>query len=87
MRLVQPVPGWEELVDLGFAEIRGCAVGSPQVSRHMPAGLDDLLLLAPEERRGPLLRHRELLTLAVERTVPDAADRDFTLRPDGQGIG
>lgn len=53
----------------------------------MPAGLDDLLLLAPEERRGPLLRHRELLTLAVERTVPDAADRDFTLRPDGQGIG
>ncbi|MGW6356103.1 hypothetical protein ACWFR5_12995 [Streptomyces sp. NPDC055092] len=38
-----------KLVDLGFAEIRGSAVGSLQVSRRMPAGLDDLLL-APEER-------------------------------------
>jgi uncharacterized membrane protein len=75
VRLVQPVPGWEELADLGFTEIRGCAAGSPQVSRRMLAGLDDLL------------RHRELLTLAVERTVPNAADRDFALRPDRQGIG
>ncbi|MFF1688613.1 MULTISPECIES: DUF2254 domain-containing protein [unclassified Streptomyces] len=87
VRLVQPLPGWEELVDLGFAEIRGCAVGSPQVSRRMLAGLDDLLLLAPEDRRGPLLRHRELLTAAVERAVPEPADRDFALRPDRQGIG
>ncbi|MER7199013.1 hypothetical protein CG723_03205 [Streptomyces sp. CB01635] len=87
VRLVQPVPGWEALVDLGFTEIRGCAAGSPQVSRRMLAGLDDLLLLAPEERREPLLRHRELLTLAVERAVPEAADRDFALRPDRQGIG
>lgn len=87
VRLVQPVPGWEALVDLGFTEIRGCAAGSPQVSRRMLAGLDDLLLLAPEERREPLLRHRELLTVAVERAVPEAADRDFALRPDRQGIG
>lgn len=87
VRLVQPVPGWEALVDLGFTEIRGCAAGSPQVSRRMLAGLDDLLLLAPEDRREPLLRHRELLTLAVERAVPEAADRDFALRPDRQGIG
>ncbi|MGW6644262.1 DUF2254 domain-containing protein [Streptomyces iakyrus] len=87
VRLVQPVPDWTELVDLGFAEVRGCAVGSPQISRRMLAGLDDLLLLAPPERREPLLRHRELLRQAVVLAAPTAADRDFALRPDRQGIG
>ncbi|MCV2460205.1 DUF2254 domain-containing protein [Streptomyces sp. ICN988] len=87
VRLVQPVPGWTELVDLGFAEVRACAVGSPQVTRRLLAGLDDLLLLVPPERRAPLLRHRELLRQAVERTAPTPADRAFALRPDRQGIG
>jgi uncharacterized membrane protein len=86
-RLVQPVPGWTELVDLGFAEVRACAAGAPQVTRRMLAGLDDLLLLAPPERREPLLRHRELLRQAVERAAPTPADRAFALRPDRQGIG
>lgn len=87
LRLVQSVPDWTALVDLGFAEIRWNAVGNPQVTRRMLAGLDDLLLLVPEERRAPLLRHRELLAQAVERSVPEAADRVFALRPDRQGIG
>ncbi|MER7516616.1 DUF2254 domain-containing protein [Streptomyces sp. NPDC126499] len=87
VRLVQDVPGWVDLVDLGFAEIRGCAAGSPQVSRRMLAGLDDLLALVPEDRREPLLRHRVLLTELVERTVPQAADRVFALEADRQGIG
>ncbi|MEV7208118.1 MULTISPECIES: DUF2254 domain-containing protein [unclassified Streptomyces] len=87
VRLVQPVPGWTELVDLGFAEVRACAVGSPQVTRRLLAGLDDLLLLVPPERRAPLLRHRELLRQAVERIAPTPADRAFALRPDRQGIG
>ncbi|MEV8314377.1 DUF2254 domain-containing protein [Streptomyces sp. NPDC059900] len=87
VRMIQPVPDWTALVDLGFAEIRGFATGSPQVTRRMLAGLDDLLRLAPEERRQPLLRHRELLAQAVERAVPEAADRTFALLPDRQGIG
>ncbi|MFB6849204.1 DUF2254 domain-containing protein [Streptomyces sp. NPDC056373] len=87
VRLVQPVPGWTELVDLGFTEARGCAVGSPQISRRMLAGLDDLLLLAPPERREPLLRHRELLRQAVDLAAATPPDRDFALRPDRQGIG
>ncbi|MFJ6061504.1 DUF2254 domain-containing protein [Streptomyces tendae] len=87
VRLVQPVPGWAELVDLGFAEVRACAVGSPQVTRRLVAGLDDLLRLVPPERREPLMRQRELLRQAVERTAPTPADRAFALRPDRQGIG
>ncbi|GGQ82090.1 DUF2254 domain-containing protein [Streptomyces flaveolus] len=87
VRLVQPVPGWAELVDLGFTEVRGCAAGKPQVTRRMLAGLDDLVRLAPPERCEPLLRHRELLRQAVERVTPAPADRSFALRPDRQGIG
>ncbi|MBC9713496.1 DUF2254 domain-containing protein [Streptomyces sp. TRM66268-LWL] len=87
VRLVQPVPGWEELVDLGFAEIRRHASDQPQVTRRMLAGLDDLLLLAPAERSRPLLRHRALLVEAVAAVVPQAADRAFALQPDHQGIG
>ncbi|MGW3937942.1 DUF2254 domain-containing protein [Streptomyces phaeochromogenes] len=87
VRLVQPVPDWTELVDLAFTEIRGCAVSSPQVTRRLLAGLDDLLGAVPEDRRAPLVRHRTLLTQAVERTVTEAADRAFALHPDRQGIG
>ncbi|MFE9702474.1 DUF2254 domain-containing protein [Streptomyces sp. NPDC005930] len=87
VRLVRPVPGWAELVDLGFTEVRACAAGSPQVTRRLSAAFDDLLLLVPQERRAPLLRHRELLRQAVERTAPTPADRAFALRPDRQGIG
>ncbi|MBV1938675.1 DUF2254 domain-containing protein [Streptomyces sp. BV286] len=87
VRLVQPVPGWTELVDLAFAEVRICAVRSPQVTRRLLAGFDDLLDAVPEDRRAPLLRHRALLVQAVERTVPEAADRAFALHPDRQGIG
>ncbi|WP_414720903.1 DUF2254 domain-containing protein [Streptomyces sp.] len=87
VRLVQDVPGWTDLVDLGFTEIRGCAAGNPQVSRRMLAALDDLLSLVPEERRAPLLRHRALLVELVERTAVEAAERAFALEADRQGIG
>ncbi|MFG2429737.1 DUF2254 domain-containing protein [Streptomyces sp. NPDC048590] len=87
VRLVLEAPGWTDLVDLSFEEIRRCAAGSPQVSRRLVAALDDLLVLAPEERGRPLRRHRALLVEAVERTVPEAAGRVFALRPDRQGIG
>ena len=87
MRLVQNVPGWTDLVDLGLTEVRAAAVHSPQVSRRILAGIDDLLLLAPEHRQVPLRRHRTLLLQAVERTVPAAADRRFASHPDRQGIG
>ncbi|WP_328307816.1 DUF2254 domain-containing protein [Streptomyces sp. NBC_00442] len=87
VRLVQDVPAWADLVDLAFAEMRLCAVGSPQVTRRIMAGLDDLLRLVPPERRPPLIRHRELLVQAVALAVPEAAERAFALEPDRQGIG
>lgn len=87
VRLVQDVPGWEDLVDLAFEEVRRCATDTPQVTRRLLAGIDDLMLLAGPDRRGPLVRHRALLVQAVERAVPDATEREFALLPDRQGIG
>ncbi|MFF3244907.1 DUF2254 domain-containing protein [Streptomyces sp. NPDC002870] len=87
VRLIQDVPEWGDLVDLGFAEIRGFAPGNPQVSRRLLAGIDDLLGLVPPDRREPLERHRALLVQAVERALPEAAERAFALEPDRQGIG
>ncbi|MEC4020703.1 DUF2254 domain-containing protein [Streptomyces sp. H27-D2] len=87
VRLIQRLPGWTELVDLGFTEIRGIAPGSPQVTRRLAAALDDLLDAVPEQRRAPMLRHHALLVQAVERTVREAADRAFALSADRQGIG
>ncbi|RLV10203.1 hypothetical protein CTZ27_02965 [Streptomyces griseocarneus] len=87
VRLVQDLPGWPDLVDLGFTEIRGCATAAPQVTRRLMAALEDLTALAPPERRAPLARHRVLLEQAVERGTPEGADRAFALRPDRQGIG
>ncbi|MFB7306783.1 DUF2254 domain-containing protein [Streptomyces sp. NPDC056192] len=86
VRLVQDGPEWTDLVDLAFEEIRWCATRSPQVSRRMLAGIDDVVALAPEDRKGALVRHRELLVKDVERTVPDVIAREFALFPDRQGI-
>jgi hypothetical protein len=38
VRLVEDAPGWEDLVDLAFTELRGAAVAGPQVTRRMLAG-------------------------------------------------
>ncbi|WP_328666857.1 DUF2254 domain-containing protein [Streptomyces sp. NBC_00322] len=87
VRLVQDLPGWRDLVDLALVEVRLHAAGNPQVSRRLLAGIDDLQLIVPEERREPLIRHRALLVEAVERAVPQVAEREFALLPDRQGIG
>ncbi|MER8185819.1 DUF2254 domain-containing protein [Kitasatospora sp. NPDC094015] len=87
VRLVQPVAGWADTVDLAFTEIRLCGAAHPQVTRRLAAALDDLLRIAPEPHRPPLRAQRELLVRAVAANVGDPEDRAFALRPDRQGIG
>ncbi|WP_405014376.1 DUF2254 domain-containing protein [Kitasatospora sp. NBC_01539] len=87
VRLVQPVPEWPRTVELAFTEIRLCGADQPQVTRRLVAALGDLLRIAPEARRAPLLVQRALLQRAVEEHVTDPAERAFALEPDRQGIG
>jgi uncharacterized membrane protein len=87
VRLVQAVPDWQGVIDLAFTEIRICGAGHPQVTRRLCATLDDLLRIAPADRRPPLLAQLNLLERAVASHVADPDGRDFALTPDRQGIG
>jgi uncharacterized membrane protein len=87
LRLIEPMPTWQDLVDLAYTETRQYGAGSPQVTRRLAASLEDLLLIAPEDRKAPLLEQRALLQADVGRAHADAREREFALTPDRQGIG
>ncbi|MCX5193255.1 DUF2254 domain-containing protein [Streptomyces sp. NBC_00249] len=87
VRLVETLPSWPELLDLGLTEIRDYGIGSVQVTRRLAACLDDLERLAPADRREPVRRHRDLLEEAVRATAPTPQRAAFALQPDRQGIG
>jgi uncharacterized membrane protein len=87
LRLVERVMSWEGYVRLAFDELRLVGAESPQVARRLRAALEDLMTVAPPERRPPLERQLELLEDAVRRAYSDDADIDAALVPDMQGIG
>ena len=87
LRLVVPVMDWDAYVHLAFDEIRLAGAGSPQVTRRLVAALEDLLLIAPAERRPVLDEQLELLSKAVESLNREEPDRDLALVPDSQGLG
>ncbi|HEX2576147.1 MAG TPA: DUF2254 domain-containing protein [Aquihabitans sp.] len=87
VRLVTPVMDWDAYVHLSFDEIRIAGAGSPPVARRVRAAIEDLLTVAPVERR-PVLRDQ---LARLEQLTGDALadDRDVELAsaPDQQGIG
>ena len=87
LRLTVPAMSWDAYVHLAFDEIRLAGAHSPQVSRRLVAALDDLLEVAPVERRPVLADQLRLLTAAVRDGDRDVADREMAIQPDGQGIG
>jgi len=86
-RLVVPTMDWDDYVHLAFDEIRLAGAASPQVSRRLLAAFDDLLAVAPEDRRPVLRDQRELLVAAAAGAHDDGRDRSTALRSDGQGLG
>ena len=87
LRLTVPVMDWEAYVHLAFDEIRIAGTPSPQVSRRLAAALNDLLTIAPPERRPVLEEQLELLRHGVDDAGQDDRERRFALAPDSQGIG
>ncbi|MGH9271229.1 MAG: DUF2254 domain-containing protein [Ilumatobacteraceae bacterium] len=87
LRLIVPVMDWDDYVHLAFDEIRLAGAASPQVSRRLMAALEDLLEIAPEERRPVLMEQLELLRRAVEDLPLDQRDIATALIADGEGFG
>jgi len=86
-RVVLPVMQWSDYVALAFDEIRLAGAGSPQVARRLAEVLDDLLLVAPADRRPPLEMQRRLLEGGVREQFADPADVELALTPDREGMG
>jgi len=87
LRLVFPVPKWEDFLVLAFDEIRYCGASSIQVMRRMRALLQDLSEQVAPERRAALQSYLERVDNGIRRTFEDADDRKDALEEDRQGLG
>jgi uncharacterized membrane protein len=87
VRLVVPLPGWDDFVAVACTEIREFGAPSVQVARRLRALLVDLVRdLAPSRR--PALEHElDLLDRTIERHYHEPAERALALVPDRQGLG
>jgi uncharacterized membrane protein len=77
---------WDGYVHLAFDEIRDVGASSVQVSRRLKAALEDLLSIAPLERRPPLEHQLALLEAAAASAAGREEQRE-QLTADMQGIG
>lgn len=87
LRLTVPTMDWDAYVHLAFDEIRLAGAQSPQVTRRLIAAVNDLLEVAPPQRRQVLHQQLDLLRRGVEEGARTAEDSAFALAPDGAGIG
>jgi uncharacterized membrane protein len=84
LRLVTPVMTWDAYVQLAFEEVRMAGGRSPQVVRRLTAALEDLLDVAPPERKAPLAHQ---LAMLQAQARGEAGDLTIDLVSDGLGIG
>ncbi len=86
-RLITQAMTWDDYVHLAFDEIRMAGAGSPQIARRMRAALEDLLSIAPLDRKGPLQKQLDLLQSGVRAAMTEASDHKRSLRGDSRGLG
>lgn len=87
VRLILPVPEWEDFLNLGLAEIRHYGADSLRVMRRMRALLADLLVALPSERRRSLRQERDRLDAIINRTFEDDEEILLASVEDRQGLG
>lgn len=86
-RLVTRIMTWDDYVHLAFDEIRMAGAGSPQIARRMRAALEDLLAIAPLDRKGALQEQLDLLQSGARGAMPEGMDRKQSSRGDSRGLG
>jgi uncharacterized membrane protein len=88
LRLIFPMPTWEDYLALSFDEIRQYGATSVQVVRRLRSalvGLGDTIAL--DDRRNAVLRYLEHLDRGVGRSTFDDQDQAAALLEDRQGLG
>jgi uncharacterized membrane protein len=88
LRLVYPMPTWEDYLTLAFDEIRQFGAGSVQVMRRLRSALvsieDSATIPSRAEAVRRYIRH---LDLVIQTSTLDAEDRLIALQEDRQGLG
>ncbi len=87
LRLVIPVPTWDDFLDLAFSQIRTYGATSMQVMRRMAALLSDLIKALPEERQPGLRHQKQRLDAQIARSFPDIEDKNEASEEDREGFG
>ena len=80
VRLAWRTPGWADMLDLAFDEIRAYGAASVQVCRRLRAVLEDLRAATPAVRHAAIDEHLERLDVAILAAHPEA-------RPSGPWPG
>jgi uncharacterized membrane protein len=87
VRVVVPVPTWDDFLRLAFEEISAYGASSVQVMRRMNALLSELTAALPPERRVALDCWRRRLDASIERHFVDLDERRDASTRDRQGLG
>jgi uncharacterized membrane protein len=88
LRLIVPMPTWEDYLTLAFDEIRQYGAPSVQVMRRLRAALVGLIdTLSSVERADAVRRYLEHLDRVIERSTLDAEDKVIAFQEDRQGLG
>jgi uncharacterized membrane protein len=89
LRLVVRTLSWEGYVHIALDELRHWSMESIQVTRRLAALLEDVLSVAPEDRRPPLREQLHLLRANVEESYRrrGADESAWAVEPDQQGVG
>ncbi len=88
LRVVFPMPTWEDYLTLAFHEIRQYGANSVQVMRRLRSALVGLLdSVTPTGRADVVRRYLMQLDRVIERAIPDATDQEAARHEDRQGLG
>ena len=88
LRLIFPMPTWEDYLVLAFDEIRHYGAGSVQVMRRLRSALVGLAdSVTAETRVGAVQRYLKQLDLTVDRSALTADDQETARQEDRQGLG
>jgi uncharacterized membrane protein len=83
VRLIKPLPDWEDCLDLAFTEITAYGATSPQVARRLLAAYGTLEAAAVPGRSASVAARREELT----RLLASDGGTQQALRADSMGLG
>ncbi len=87
LRVVVPVPDWEDFVQLTCREIRIYGAENLQIARRLRAMIDNLEETLPEYRKTALQLERDLLDRTIEKVYLLPEDAALARIADTQGLG